>query len=845
MERLSLVFFIYGLAFFAMGLAIALESRRPSDLRLVRPLRYLAAFGLLHAVVGWIDMWLISPGVPAEAGSTLRILRLLLFGVSVAALAQFGADLIATIRPRAAPLRLLPMALVLFWAVNWTLWPHLAPVAVEEIARSPSCLRCHAAAPFGTSAGVPWTFAPASALADVWLRYLLYLPGSLLAAAGLWMEGRRLEGFGYPPIAGDCRWTALAFVGNAVMAGLVVPPAPFFPASVLNYDRFLSVVGVPPQLFRAGIAVLIATLTLRVLRVFEQEAARRLAGATEARIAAQQEALAAVQAARAAAETWSRTLEERVAARTAELERRTHELAALNAVASTVTSSLDLPTILEATVDHLLELVGAEGGAITVFPAAPGDAPRRVVRGPLGAEITRIRGFDPGTTALGEVSFADGGPSRPFVKVPLRSKDRLLGEVVILGAPLGRYTDADVNLLSTVAQQVGVAVENATLFQETVIRRREAETLYVLGTEITALSDVGRVLEHVVASARDLLAADVGILSLLDEARGRLVIRAATGLRGDALLGATLAPGQGVAGQVVLTGQPLVVSDYLTDARITHELDTVVRQEGLQTHLAVPISTRGKAVGCLTVAFRRQRPAGDDEVHLLARIANQAAIAIENARLYEQVQSLAILEERDRLAREMHDSLGQSLGFLNLKAKLVEDLVAAGRVREAEEELVQMRRTIHEAYDEVRHAILGLRTSGAREDLEVALRVQATRFREQARVPVTVEARGPIPHLPALVAVQVTRIVQEALTNVRKHARARTVSVTMGVEEGRLVVRVADDGVGFDVAAVQAAAGARFGLETMRERAEGIGGTLEITSAPARGTVVALSVPVV
>jgi two-component system nitrate/nitrite sensor histidine kinase NarX len=191
----------------------------------------------------------------------------------------------------------------------------------------------------------------------------------------------------------------------------------------------------------------------------------------------------------------------------------------------------------------------------------------------------------------------------------------------------------------------------------------------------------------------------------------------------------------------------------------------------------------------------------------------------------------------------MHDSLGQSLGLLNLKAKLVEDLMASGRVGEAQDELAQMRRTIREAYDEVRHAILGLRTSGAREDLEVALRVQIARFREQARLPVEFTVYGPVPPVPAVAAVQVTRIVQEALTNVRKHAAAGAVRVTLTVQGGALVVAIVDDGRGFDVGAVQAAAGARFGLETMRERVESVGGALEVTSRPGGGTTVTVTVP--
>jgi nitrate/nitrite-specific signal transduction histidine kinase len=845
MERLALVFFVYGLAFFAMGLAIALESRRPGDLRLSRPLRYLAAFGLLHAAVEWLDMWLIGRGAAGPSAPALRILRLAIFAVSTFALAQFGADLIASIRPRLQAIRWVPIALVLFWTANWAVIPHVTAIPAGNVVGAASCGRCHAAPVVAPDpVAVPRPFAPAASLADVWLRYIIYLPGSLLAAAGFWMEGRRLAADGYPVIAEDCRWTALAFVANAVMAGLIVPPASIFPASILNYDNFLSVVGVPPQLIRAVIAVVIAGLILRVLRVFEGDAARRLATAREARMAAQQEALAAVQQARADAETWTRSLEDRVAARTAELEHRSRELVVLNTIASTVTSSLDLHTILEATVDQVLELVGAEAGGISIFPASPGGSATRVVRGPAAADIERVGRFDPGATATGSVTLpGDTGP-RSFVKAPLRAKDSLLGELVVLGGQGSRFGDAEVNLVATVAQQVGVAVENARLFGETATRRREAETLYQLGTEIIALSDVQRVLDLVVASARELLDADAALLSLLDETRGRLVFRAANGLRGEALMGMELGPGQGLSGRVVQTGRPLVVQDYVADPGITHELDGIIRQEGLQTFLGVPVSARGRTIGCLAIGFRRVRAIIQDEVQLLARMANQAAIAIDNARLYEQVQSLAILEERDRLGREMHDSLGQSLGLLNLKAKLVEDLVSTGRTNDAEEELAQMRQTIREAYDEVRHAISGLRTSGAREDLEVALRVQVSRFREQAKLPVTLEVRGAIPAVPALAAVQITRIVQEALTNVRKHAEATSTSVALWVEDGNLVVRVADNGLGFDMTAVQAAAGARFGLETMRERAEGIDGTLEVRTAPGRGTVITLAVPI-
>src|SRR5512134_612904 len=146
-SRLVAVFFIYGLAFFAMGLAFALEARRKTELRLVWVLKYLAAYGLLHAAVEWIDMWQLLPGVsPATIPAVLRIVRLALFVASTVMLAVFGAALIAALAPRFRAVRWIPLGLLVIWLAYWVIGPHLNPLATARWAPDAgSCLRCHAA----------------------------------------------------------------------------------------------------------------------------------------------------------------------------------------------------------------------------------------------------------------------------------------------------------------------------------------------------------------------------------------------------------------------------------------------------------------------------------------------------------------------------------------------------------------------------------------------------------------------------------------------------------------------------------------------------------------------------
>lgn len=233
-----------------------------------------------------------------------------------------------------------------------------------------------------------------------------------------------------------------------------------------------------------------------------------------------------------------------------------------------------------------------------------------------------------------------------------------------------------------------------------------------------------------------------------------------------------------------------------------------------------------------------------NDLILLSSVANLAADALENARLYTRVQEMAVVEERERIGREMHDGLAQTIGYVNLKTRCLEGLLAAGRLEEARAELIQTRDVIKEAYADVRETIFNLRTSRIvpGRDFLSSLRKYVEEFNQYSLMSVELRVTGDAsPPLSSHAEVHLIRMIQEALSNVRKHAgtsRAR-VDYCCGPEAVRVVI--ADDGQGFDPGGV-AQDGRHFGLSIMRERAKLIGAGLEIDTGPGRGTRITISV---
>jgi signal transduction histidine kinase len=236
-----------------------------------------------------------------------------------------------------------------------------------------------------------------------------------------------------------------------------------------------------------------------------------------------------------------------------------------------------------------------------------------------------------------------------------------------------------------------------------------------------------------------------------------------------------------------------------------------------------------------------------EDEEALARFATVAAMAIENAVLHHQVQVLAVTQERERIAREMHDSLAQVLGYVNTKAQAAQALLDRGEDERASAQIGQLAEAARAAYADVREDILALRTSlGDPDGFVGPLRQYLERWQDQSGVRVRLiepPADEPLPAIDAIAEVQLLRIVQESLANVRKHAKAEHVEIRLGAEHDALVATVHDDGTGFDPARLGRSDFPRFGLSTMRERAEGVGGALDVASTPGEGTSVTVRIP--
>jgi signal transduction histidine kinase len=259
----------------------------------------------------------------------------------------------------------------------------------------------------------------------------------------------------------------------------------------------------------------------------------------------------------------------------------------------------------------------------------------------------------------------------------------------------------------------------------------------------------------------------------------------------------------------------------------------------------MPLRRGDSLIGVMCVAFREAREFAAADTELLSGLATQAAIAIENARLYERVRGLAAMQERERIAREMHDGLAQALAVLHLGLLRLRDRAAAEGSTQTAEDLGGLIATTDRAYEEVRQSIFGLRTMVSRGlGLIPTLSEYLHEYSARNGISVVLESPGDRPnHLPPATEVQLVRIVQEALANVHKHAGAMHAWVRIREQDSWIQVTIEDDGHGFDPGTPASAARRHFGLQVMRERAEGLGGKLEIDTAPGRGTRVVATLP--
>jgi signal transduction histidine kinase len=367
--------------------------------------------------------------------------------------------------------------------------------------------------------------------------------------------------------------------------------------------------------------------------------------------------------------------------------------------------------------------------------------------------------------------------------------------------------------------------------EETRQRLAESRSLQRVTAALLQKLTLDEVLEIVRREARQLTGASGGGIFMLEEETWLRVTGEDTEL--DPLVARIPVAGT-FTGQAVLSGKPMLVNDF--NSHVTETRTPSLRTESL---LAVPLQVEGIAIGALNVA---NKPGGftEDDVRILGLLADVAAIAIENARLRQKAERLAVVEERQWLARELHDSVTQALYSVTLYAEAARMALAAGKQDVAAENLAELQAMAREALFDIRLLIFELHPPILEgQGLVVALRIRLAAVETRAGLQAEMRVDGGR-RLPLPIEEDLYRIALEALNNVVKHAKAQHVVIYLRFDEQHVCLEISDDGIGYDPA--QAGASGGMGLRGMQERAQRINGTLEIHSAPGKGSTLKVEV---
>ncbi len=375
--------------------------------------------------------------------------------------------------------------------------------------------------------------------------------------------------------------------------------------------------------------------------------------------------------------------------------------------------------------------------------------------------------------------------------------------------------------------------------QEAERRRLIAEGLADVLAALNTDQSLDEVLDLIATHIRALLGPQAVVVLSHDAEHSGCIIRAAQGLPGGLLSEAVPLLGNRMLKDATVEQQPVAIADMgatLDDeggqAQDTDRALVSAWAERYPALLAVPVVVRDRTEGVMLLWYTGRRAFAEEDVELAALLSTQVALAMENARLRSEAEQAAVAAERNRLARELHDAVTQSLFSASLIAEVL-PAVWERDVQEGRRGLRELRRLTQGALSEMRTLLLELRPAGLTEEkLSVLIRrlADATAARTRTRVAATVSGECT---LSSEVHIALYRIAQEALNNISKHARASHASVSLLCEQERITLQISDDGQGFDPETI---APHHIGMEIMRERAEAIGARFEIESQPGQGT---------
>lgn len=536
---------------------------------------------------------------------------------------------------------------------------------------------------------------------------------------------------------------------------------------------------------------------------------------------------------------------------------RTRDLSALYDVTAVASESLDLDTVLRRSLERVLAVMGSELGAIHLLDETQQRLKLVAWQGIRADYATRLTSVPTDSGLVGWVVeqgrplvlpdlassprpllAIPAAPSQAYLGVPIRARGHMLGVLSVVGEAGRHFHPEEVTLLDSIADQIGVAVENARLYDSEQARRRQADTLLEVTSIVSSTLELDEVMSHILDQLQRVVSYDSASVQLLHQ--GALQVVAGRGFSDlKHVLGLTFALNNDSPNyKVIERRRPL----SLDDAPALYPAFRQPPYSHIKSWLGVPLHVHEHIIGIITLDRRQPGGYSQEEIRLATAFAGQAALALENARLYQEAEQLAIMKERARLARELHDSVTQALYSMNLLAEAGGRLAAAEELQRVQDYLARLGQTAQEALQEMRLLIYELRPPILeQEGLVGALQQRLDAVEGRAGVETRLRVEGTI-KLPSLVEDGLYRIAQEALNNALKHAAAGLVTVRIRAGSGQVELEVTDNGTGFDPETISDRGG--MGLVNMHDRAERLGGKLSVNSAPGQGTQVKVSIQI-
>jgi signal transduction histidine kinase len=539
--------------------------------------------------------------------------------------------------------------------------------------------------------------------------------------------------------------------------------------------------------------------------------------------------------------------------------RETNRLRALVETGIAINSELSLDGVLERIVEAAARVTAARYAALGVIDPAGSGLERFVTYGIEPEVQTQIGDPPHGRGILGvlihdarplrlhdltgdprSVGFPPGHPPmHSFLGVPIVLRGVAYGNLYLTEKEGGDFTDEDEELLTLLAAQAAVAVENARLYESATAWSQQLESLNEVGAALVGELELDPLLDLIATRLRELIGARLVAIAL--PAGDGLRIAAVDGGGADALFAVGVLTDESKTKRVLERGRSERVDSLLEDPEVNQE---IARRLGATTGLYVPLRARDRPIGVLVAHNKlgRDQRFTSGDLRLAEQFALRASIAVD---LSQRVARDALRRvvagqevERRRLARELHDETGQALTSILLGLRAVDE---AGDPEHVKAAVSDLRELVVATLQDVRRLAVQLRPKALDDfGLVPALERLVQTFSESSGISVELEAQLGEDRLPTEVETTIYRIVQEALTNVVKHAEGTRVSILLVRRDGTGTVVIEDDGRGFVPEALRADS---IGLEGMRERVALLDGRLTIETAPGAGTTLRVEVP--